>query len=641
MRLFHFVTKDVAGGMKERGFGRAGPRAFIQRTLAGALLLAASCACMAQKGSPSQHAHPRRVIQSRPSGISLTFSNVDVRDALDQIAKYSGTDILLTPGAKGMISLNLRNRTSDEAIRLTASAAGMTVVHANGAYIVGPASEVQNTVVGIGQTEIVSLHNLTPDQAVSLVGKVAPAVRAEPTQNAVLLTGMPADIAAARAAVSAMESRITAAQEAQGQSNPQVNEVVTLEYTPPGQVAGLLKNMYPDVKADVVGEADKPGGTLGLSGPRSEVEAAKETIHSVDSSAAARQPERTYRTYEIKYSSAPLLKDFLSKADPNLLVLMGPEVYALPRPSFNPISAVSLGGGSSGAGGASGGGGTTGATGGTSAAGGGGGTGGGQAVQLGDRARVLILGGTADELDQAQRLLGKVDVPPRQVMVEVKVIDASPEKIENIGVSYSWNPFQWEEAPPGSPFPLSSPTSSVKPIPLGPLSRVPWAFQAAINLMVQNNEAKLLANPKVQVIEDQDANIFIGETIRTAVSQASLAGTTIQVLEFPVGIILLVHPRINADGNLTLRVHPVVSSVTTLGADGVPNTASREAETSVMIKDGETIVIGGLIQDEMTKNVTEIPILSKIPLIGELFRNRSTDHRHSDVLVFITPHIIK
>ncbi len=430
--------------------------------------------------------------------------------------------------------------------------------------------------------------------------------------------------------------------------------MIPVIYKPAGQVAGLLKSMYPDLKAEVVGEADKPGGTLGLSGPRSEIEAAKETIHSVDVSSVPQMPERIYRTYNIRYSSAPVLKDFLAKADPNLIVLMGPEVYSVPKPGFSPISAVNLGTSSGGgAGGGSGGGATSGggAGGGTQGpvAGNGQVPAGGAVVQVGDRAKVLVLGGTADELDQAQRLLDQVDSAPRQVMVEVKVIDSSPEKIENLGVQWSWNPFGFLEAPVGSQFTTSGPggpptitsANTVKPVPLGPLSRVPWTFSAVLNAMIQRNEAKLLANPKIQVIDDQDASIFIGQTIRTTVSQASISGTTIQVLEFPVGIILLVHPRINSDGNLTLHVHPVVSSVASLGTNGVPNTASREAETTVMIKDGETMVIGGLIQDEISKSVQEIPFLSKIPLIGELFRNRSTDHRHSDVLVFITPHIVK
>jgi len=89
-----------------------------------------------------------------------------------------------------------------------------------------------------------------------------------------------------------------------------------------------------------------------------------------------------------------------------------------------------------------------------------------------------------------------------------------------------------------------------------------------------------------------------------------------------------------------MRVHPVVSTITSIGADNLPQTSSREAETTVMIKDGETIVLGGLIRDEMLKTVQEVPILSKLPLVGELFKYHSKSHRHSEIMVFITPHIL-
>lgn len=158
--------------------------------------------------------------------------------------------------------------------------------------------------------------------------------------------------------------------------------------------------------------------------------------------------------------------------------------------------------------------------------------------------------------------------------------------------------------------------------------------------MVSRKEAKILANPRVMVVDNEDANIFIGDTVRTKISQASTNGTTIQVLEFPIGIVLLVRPRVNADGRITMRVHPVVSTITAIGADNLPQTSSREAETTVMIKDGETIVLGGLIRDEMLRTVQEVPILSKLPIVGELFKYRSKDHRHSEIMVFITPHIL-
>jgi type II secretory pathway component GspD/PulD (secretin) len=161
--------------------------------------------------------------------------------------------------------------------------------------------------------------------------------------------------------------------------------------------------------------------------------------------------------------------------------------------------------------------------------------------------------------------------------------------------------------------------------------------------MITRREAKLLASPRVQVIDNDDANIFIGDTIRSQIAlSGGISGTSIQIFEFPIGIILLVRPRINDDGNITLRVHPVVSTITAIDPQtNIPQSSAREAETTVMVKDGETIVIGGLIREEMTKTVEEVPLLSRLPLIGELFRKRSDRQRRSEILVFITTRILK
>jgi type II secretory pathway component GspD/PulD (secretin) len=110
-------------------------------------------------------------------------------------------------------------------------------------------------------------------------------------------------------------------------------------------------------------------------------------------------------------------------------------------------------------------------------------------------------------------------------------------------------------------------------------------------------------------------------------------------MEVPVGIILLVHPRVNDEGNITLRVHPVVSTLTAI-TDGLPQTSSREAETIVRVKDGDTIVIGGLIRDEDTKQMSKIPLLGDLPILGHLFRNESRTKRRSEVTVYLTIKLI-
>ena len=570
--------------------------------------------------------------------IRLRFADTDVSDVLQALALRTHANIVFPAELKKPVSLNVTATTPNEALRYITAAAGLVYRQVGQTYIVAPPADMRQALEPFGERTTVALNTLTPDEAVKLLEGALPFLTARPAGNQVLLIGAREDIVQAQS--------ILADQDKPHASDPTVNEVVVIQHAPASQLASMLKNMYPSLRADVVGPADKPGGAIGLSGPRSQVENAKQTINSVDVPTEPRGPERVYRIYNIKYGSAPNLQDFLKKAAPDLTVLMGPETFAPPKPTFNPISAVNLGSSTTGSSGGSSGGGAGGA-GGTGGATGGSGTAGANGVgqpKEGDKAKTLVISGPSAEVDEALRLLEQIDVAPKQVMVDVKVVDTSPENAENIGVTWSWTPFSFLEVPQGSKFTGSGTQitdgNTIKPVPLGALSRVPWTFQAALNAMVTRKEAKLLADPKVQVLDNEDANIFIGDTIRTTVSQASITGTTIQVLEFPIGIILLVHPRINADGNLTLRVHPVVSSVTSINA-GLPQTSSREAETTVMVKDGETIVIGGLIRDEMSKTVQEVPLLSKLPIIGALFRNRSVDHRHSDILVFITPHVVK
>jgi len=216
-----------------------------------------------------------------------------------------------------------------------------------------------------------------------------------------------------------------------------------------------------------------------------------------------------------------------------------------------------------------------------------------------------------------------------------------------LGVNWNWSPLTAIEKPLGTALTPSSggaPTITdlvTRPMPFGFFSRVPETITATLLALETKKDAKILANPSIQVLDRDDANIFIGDTLRTQVSQSGISGSTVQVFEFPVGIILLVRPRVNSNGEVTMRVHPVVSTITGMGAGNLPQTSTREAETVVRVKDGETMVIGGLIRDEMSKVVQSVPVLSRLPLVGELFKSRSTDHRHSEIMVFITPHIMR
>ncbi|HXG24600.1 MAG TPA: hypothetical protein VNJ09_08615 [Chthonomonadales bacterium] len=578
--------------------------------------------------------------------VPIVFTNTDVSDVLLAVSRAFRANIVFPAQTKKAISLNVKVRTVDEALRNITAAAEMSFRQIGETYIVAPPASLRQAVEPFGLRERVRLNILTPAEAVSLLEGALPYLTARPAGTQVLLIGAPEDIEQARA--------ILREQDPPRPRDPPTSEVVTLRYAQASQVATMLRNLYPGLKADAVGPTDRPGGAIGLSGLKSQVRGAVETVRTVDVPTAPSEPDREYRVYTVKYSSAPVLKDFLQESAPTVSVVIGPESYSPPMPGFRPLSGATLGTSSIGGGlfgGSRGGGGLGGGLGGVGGAQAGGAFGlglGGQEqrkAREGDRSKILVLSGTPAELDAAFNLLEKVDIPPKQVMVAVKVVDTSPERAEELGLRWNWEPFQFLEQPTGTAVDPSTGrplAQATRPPAFGQISRVPWGFNAILNAMITRKEAKLLADPRIQVVDNDDANIFIGDTIRARIAQASALGAqTIDIVEFPVGIILLVRPRVNADGNITLRIHPVVSTITAVDVNNVPQTSSREAETTVMVKDGETVVIGGLIRDELSKTVQEVPILSKLPLVGELFRNRNTSHRHSEILVFITPHIVK
>jgi type II secretion system protein D len=560
----------------------------------------------------------------KESTFRLRFANTDVSDVLQALSLKTKASIVFPSQYKKPISVDVTASTTEEALRFVTAAAGLAYHQIGKTYVVALPAELRQAIEPFGSKATLSLGSMLPADAAKMLETALPCLTARPIGRQVLAIGDVEDIAQAR--------QLLELQDRPAVDTATQSEVVTVKYANATQVAALVKVMYEGLKAEAVVQQNKLGGSIGVSGTKAQLESARNTIQALDVRGSAAEADKTYKVYHIRHSSAPLMLDFITKAAPNVTTLIGPETYAPQPPGFHPLTSASLGGSSSGASGGSSGGSTGPTVSGPDAS----------AMKVGDKSKMLVLSGTEADVSSATKLLEQLDVAPQQVMVEVKVVDTSPEAAEQIGLQWNFSPLNFFELKSNTnvsgPGPITS--GATKGLGFGSISRFPWSFNAAISAMVTRKEAKILASPKVMVVDNEDANIFIGDTIRTKISQASTNGTTIQVLEFPIGIVLLVRPRVNADGRITMRVHPVVSTITAIGADNLPQTSSREAETTVMVKDGDTIVLGGLIRDEMLKTVEEVPLLSKLPIVGQLFRWQSKSHRHSEIMVFITPHIL-
>ena len=173
-------------------------------------------------------------------------------------------------------------------------------------------------------------------------------------------------------------------------------------------------------------------------------------------------------------------------------------------------------------------------------------------------------------------------------------------------------------------------------------------FDALIKYLQTLGRTQILSNPKLAVINNQEARIHVGEKQAYVTTTTTTGQTTTTVSEevtfVDVGIQLSVTPTINDDGYVTMKVKPEVSSVvstlTTPSGNKIPIIDSSLAETTVMIKDGATIILGGLRKEEKISSSEQVPILGKIPLLGFFFRSSANKTERTELLVMLTPHIV-
>lgn len=166
---------------------------------------------------------------------------------------------------------------------------------------------------------------------------------------------------------------------------------------------------------------------------------------------------------------------------------------------------------------------------------------------------------------------------------------------------------------------------------------------AIIRLAASANNLNVLSTPHILATANEEATISIGQEIPQITNSTLTDGgnTTRSYTRVRVATELNITPQINADDYLTLKIKQKVNSVGEKGDDGQYNTINREATTTAIVKDQQTIVIGGLMEDRKTVRETKVPFLGDIPILGWLFKDRETANQKVNLLLFLTPHVIK
>lgn len=263
----------------------------------------------------------------------------------------------------------------------------------------------------------------------------------------------------------------------------------------------------------------------------------------------------------------------------------------------------------------------------------------------------LIIFGAPTEIEQVRRALKELDVPYLQVMLEAQVVALSTNAIKNLGIDWSWANFP--QVPVDSTTTTSTATTvtqKTRALPgvikfggwLNP-EGTPFEFQFStkLNALFSNGEGKILARPNVMTINGREATILIGDKI-PVVTEKTENGKTTAVTEYlDAGIKLTYTPRINALDQITASVKTEVSTPVLVPEMKAYRITTRSAETNVRLRDGETMVIGGLISSEESGGKNRVPFLSNLPIIGKLFESVSKTKTESEVVIFLKAKIIR
>jgi type IV pilus assembly protein PilQ len=292
-------------------------------------------------------------------------------------------------------------------------------------------------------------------------------------------------------------------------------------------------------------------------------------------------------------------------------------------------------------------------------------------IQIDDRTNTIVIRDLQRNVEEARALIAKLDTATPQVLIEARIVEVDTSFSRELGVQWggSWNNGNRTKIGasgiqdstgaflPGEPVTNSglTPFAATTPAPnfavnlparfgLGSGGGISFGIlrdnlrlDLSLSALEASNKGRVISSPKVITIDNKEATIEQGTQI--PYSTVSASGTNTQFVDATLS--LKVTPHITPDGGVIMKLEAKNDSQGEVGASGQPAINKKKATTEVLVRDGETAVIGGILQISRREIETGIPWLSKIPVLGYLFRNENTNATNRELLIFITPKILK
>jgi type IV pilus assembly protein PilQ len=282
-------------------------------------------------------------------------------------------------------------------------------------------------------------------------------------------------------------------------------------------------------------------------------------------------------------------------------------------------------------------------------------------VQLVKEQNAVLVTGTMDLITQVQDFIVQVDIPTPQIMIEAIVVEFSKDIGREWGIkagrgtsgdssfavgTESYIPNYWGSmSGKGVRNMIRNVNESIKnPLngfQFGTMGFLPSDFWITLKALESENKAKVMAQPRIATLNGNKASINVGVTRYFRLQGGTIENPFVRFQEIKSGIKLDITPWISQSGQVTVEINPEISNSTGDNSEGFPNVSTRSVNTTIQLNDGETIIIGGLIRAEDNKQIEKVPILGSIPFIGKLFQSQGNQKSTSELVIYLTPHILK
>lgn len=301
-------------------------------------------------------------------------------------------------------------------------------------------------------------------------------------------------------------------------------------------------------------------------------------------------------------------------------------------------------------------------------------------IKYDERANLIIVTDIPTNIYKIRQVIDKLDMRTQQVNIEAKIIETTLDKDDKLGINWTtqvtaraaarpttfpfdrkskggvWYPQSDTTASAGDnigTFPIDAGTAFPMALPknftLGTLDFT--SLQAVLQILKSKTNTKIISNPRITTLDNKEAKIVVATTFSIPIYERNSTTGNVEITgyeEKELGITLSVTPQINPEGYIVVKLEPEVSAFisfdtfdTSGGTIQAPRFSVRKASTQVMVKDGETIVIGGLIKENISDTVVKVPILGDIPLLSLFFKKKEKSVDTTDLLFFITVNLVK